>query len=342
MRVITWPLLLIALSLCSLSTFAQSDDSDQEDTLRGSKQQQQHQGQYEDPSEKQRRELDYRIWDLMDDMVAYFGEGKNWYEVLNVPDNAPAAEITKSYKKLSLQYHPDKNDAPDADKKFKVLGGVSKILRDNQSRARYNHWLHTGIPFWRGSKFYFRKSENLSVTASFLLVLIGAACVQYAAQFVNYLQIKAGLRLLALKREQMQLQQKSKKSPNGSPRGSSDSINKLAGKQQVGGGASGTGMSKRQMKKARSSDSINNLNSIGGGGANNRPSLFDDSNMKKAVDYLVLQHQIIPEHIFDKREWDITIEQEFNGIQSALDARMPNPFKTLFVFYPLRKLLNMN
>jgi len=42
-----------------------------------------------------------------------------FYSILEVPKNASETEIKKSYRKLMLQYHPDRNKSPDAEEKIK-------------------------------------------------------------------------------------------------------------------------------------------------------------------------------------------------------------------------------
>lgn len=52
---------------------------------------------------------------------------KDYYEVLSVSKEATDSEIKRSYKKLALQLHPDKNRAPGAVEAFKALGKISLI-----------------------------------------------------------------------------------------------------------------------------------------------------------------------------------------------------------------------
>ncbi len=46
-------------------------------------------------------------------------EKRDYYEVLGVPRGATKDQIKDSYRKLALQYHPDRNKSPDAEEKFK-------------------------------------------------------------------------------------------------------------------------------------------------------------------------------------------------------------------------------
>lgn len=64
---------------------------------------------------------------------------ENLYEILGVTETATTEEIRKSYKALALQYHPDKNDSPDAEENFKRIGGAYEILSDPQKRLVYDN-----------------------------------------------------------------------------------------------------------------------------------------------------------------------------------------------------------
>lgn len=63
---------------------------------------------------------------------------KNFYEVLGISKNATDDEIKKSYRKLALKYHPDRNKAKDATEKFKELSHAYEILSDTQKRQAYD------------------------------------------------------------------------------------------------------------------------------------------------------------------------------------------------------------
>jgi len=62
----------------------------------------------------------------------------NHYEVLGVEKNANSEEVKKAYRRLSLQYHPDRNKTPDAIGKFQKINDAHEILSDSQNRAKYD------------------------------------------------------------------------------------------------------------------------------------------------------------------------------------------------------------
>lgn len=71
---------------------------------------------------------------------------KNPYDVLGVSKDASQAEIKKAYRKLSKKYHPDINDSPDAEQKFKEVSDAYEILGDEQKRQQYDQFGSTGGP----------------------------------------------------------------------------------------------------------------------------------------------------------------------------------------------------
>ena len=60
----------------------------------------------------------------------------NYYEILRVERNATIDEIKKSYRKLALKYHPDKNKDESAPKKFKKISNAYNILSDPLKRKK--------------------------------------------------------------------------------------------------------------------------------------------------------------------------------------------------------------
>ncbi|SDK82002.1 molecular chaperone DnaJ [Methylophilus rhizosphaerae] len=71
---------------------------------------------------------------------------KDYYEVLGVNRDASDEEIKKSFKKLAMKYHPDRNpDNPKAEESFKEAKEAYEILSDEQKRAAYDQYGHAGV-----------------------------------------------------------------------------------------------------------------------------------------------------------------------------------------------------
>ncbi|MCL2075936.1 MAG: molecular chaperone DnaJ [Betaproteobacteria bacterium] len=71
---------------------------------------------------------------------------KDFYEVLGVNQDASEEEIKKTYRKLAMKYHPDRNpDNPSAEEKFKEVKEAYEILSDAQKRAAYDQYGHAGV-----------------------------------------------------------------------------------------------------------------------------------------------------------------------------------------------------
>ena len=72
---------------------------------------------------------------------------RDYYAVLGVARNADTQEIKSAYKKLALQYHPDRNpeNKDDATEKFKEISEAYSVLADPQKRAMYDRYGHAGV-----------------------------------------------------------------------------------------------------------------------------------------------------------------------------------------------------
>lgn len=73
-------------------------------------------------------------------------EKRDYYDVLGVSRNANEAEIKKAYRKLAIQYHPDKNpDDKSAEAKFKEAAEAYEVLSNADKRSKYDRFGHAGV-----------------------------------------------------------------------------------------------------------------------------------------------------------------------------------------------------
>jgi molecular chaperone DnaJ len=71
---------------------------------------------------------------------------RDYYEVLGVARAATDQEIKSAYRKLALQFHPDRNpNNPDAEEKFKEASEAYAVLADGDKRAAYDRYGHAGL-----------------------------------------------------------------------------------------------------------------------------------------------------------------------------------------------------
>jgi len=71
---------------------------------------------------------------------------RDYYEILGVQRGATDQEIKSAYRKLALQYHPDRNpNNPDAEEKFKECSEAYTVLADSEKRELYNRFGHAGV-----------------------------------------------------------------------------------------------------------------------------------------------------------------------------------------------------
>jgi molecular chaperone DnaJ len=70
---------------------------------------------------------------------------KDYYEVLGVQKGATKDQIKDAYRKLALQFHPDRNKSPEAETRFKEISEAYAVLSDDEKRGQYDSFGREGV-----------------------------------------------------------------------------------------------------------------------------------------------------------------------------------------------------
>ncbi|HVM46209.1 MAG TPA: molecular chaperone DnaJ [Candidatus Thermoplasmatota archaeon] len=70
---------------------------------------------------------------------------RDYYEILGVSREASVEDVKKSYRKLAMQYHPDRNKEPGAEERFKEISEAYAVLSDAEKRRTYDQLGHAGF-----------------------------------------------------------------------------------------------------------------------------------------------------------------------------------------------------
>src|SRR6476619_7136014 len=88
----------------------------------------------------------------------------DFYEVLGVERTSSDDEIKKSYRKLAMTYHPDRNNgSKEAEERFKEITEAYDVLRDPQKRAAYARYGEAGLRGGSGGFHHVDLSEALGI-----------------------------------------------------------------------------------------------------------------------------------------------------------------------------------
>lgn len=69
----------------------------------------------------------------------------DYYETLSVPRNASPDDVKRAFRKLAMEYHPDRNSDPGAEARFKEINEAYEVLSDPEKRSAYDRFGHAGM-----------------------------------------------------------------------------------------------------------------------------------------------------------------------------------------------------
>ncbi|KAK7019716.1 DnaJ subfamily C member 1 [Halocaridina rubra] len=124
------------------------------------------------------------LFDLVEEI------NQNFYEVMGIAQDATTSEVKKAYRRLSLQLHPDKNDAEDAEVKFRQMVAIYEVLRDDERRSRYNKVLVEGLPDWQSPIYYYRRARKMSLLEISIILTVVISITQYLMAWGSYIDKK--------------------------------------------------------------------------------------------------------------------------------------------------------
>ena len=84
---------------------------------------------------------------------------RDYYEILGLSKDTSAEDIKKTYRKLALKYHPDRNKEAGAEEKFKEISEAYAVLSDPEKRAQYDRLGHAGIDGQYSAEDIFRNAD---------------------------------------------------------------------------------------------------------------------------------------------------------------------------------------
>ncbi|KAG8504140.1 hypothetical protein CXB51_002486 [Gossypium anomalum] len=91
-------------------------------------------------AEKSPQDMNIREALMRAEKALKMSKRKDWYKILGVSKTASVAEIKRAYKKLALQWHPDKNvdNREEAEAQFREIAAAYEVLGDEEKRTRYD------------------------------------------------------------------------------------------------------------------------------------------------------------------------------------------------------------
>ena len=70
---------------------------------------------------------------------------RDFYEVMGISSDASEEEVKKAFRRLALKYHPDRNQEPEAEARFKEVNEAYQVLNNAERRSAYDRFGHAGV-----------------------------------------------------------------------------------------------------------------------------------------------------------------------------------------------------
>lgn len=129
--------------------------------------------------------------DKLEDKWGIFCGEPDCYEELGLLQNATKAQIRKAYRKLTMEYHPDKNPGDEAAaEKFKKVARANEVLTNDEDRKKLDYYIENPGEYWAlyGTFVSWRTPPKTDVRFVILLLLIVASIMQPALQYSKHQQ----------------------------------------------------------------------------------------------------------------------------------------------------------
>lgn len=127
---------------------------------------------------------DMEVFDLVEEI------NENFYSLMKINPNASHQEIKRAFRSLSVQLHPDKNDAEDAHIQFRNMVAVYEVLKDAGKREVYDRVLKEGLPNWKSALYYYRRMRKVGMAECLALLLVIMTVIQYITAWAAYAEKK--------------------------------------------------------------------------------------------------------------------------------------------------------
>ncbi|XP_058819807.1 uncharacterized protein F54F2.9 [Topomyia yanbarensis] len=127
---------------------------------------------------------DMEVFDVVEEV------NENFYALMQINQTATSQEIKRAFRTLSVVLHPDKNDAEDANIKFRNLVSVYEVLKDPGKREKYDRVLKEGLPNWKSALYYYRRVRKVGLAEGAAILLIVATVMQYFIAWAAYAEKK--------------------------------------------------------------------------------------------------------------------------------------------------------